>query len=223
MIRADLASSLSEMGFVPRDAVRTAIDAPRTVETWDANAANTTLLKSIISASLWPSVIRVVPPGVKYDQGISGTIQRDHEAKAVKFFDAYGDLGRVFIHPGSTLFSVGDIKSRYLTAFSKAATGGNDKVYLRDANEAPLLGLLLLAPGKVVFDHNRGGLEIKAISHDSRERSTVRLQADARVGVLSNQMRRLLNAVLDDAIEEPRRLLSANSRQILRAVSELLE
>jgi ATP-dependent RNA helicase DHX57 len=225
-IRVDLANSLSEMGFLPRDIANAAHDAHADLEEWDANSSNKNLVKAVISAGLWPSLIRVAPPSARYDQGISGTIQRDHEAKSVKFFDAHGSLGRVFIHPGSTMFSAANFKSHYLSSFQKSSTGDNVKVYLRDANEAPLMGLLLLAAGEIKFDHSRGGLEIKAapsITEQQQGRTVVRMRADARIGILGSQLRRLLDAVLDDAIEQPGRLLSPNSQEVLHTVASVLQ
>ncbi|KDN52913.1 P-loop containing nucleoside triphosphate hydrolase protein [Tilletiaria anomala UBC 951] len=219
--RSDLAQHLHEIGFIPRDVVAAITDIRGPATEWDIHADNQELIKSVIAAGLWPSVVRIAMPNAKFDQGIAGTIQRDHEAKAVKFFDASGDLGRIFLHPASTLFAATEFKSSYLSVFQKSASGGQNKVFAREANEAPLLGLLLLSAGQVVFDHFKGGLEVKSSAHGSV--TYVRVRADARIGVLCNQLRRLLDAVLDDAIEQPGRLLSSHSQTILNTVAAVLQ
>ena len=184
---------------------------------WNSNADNPELLKAIIAAGLWPSLVRIAMPSAKFDQSISGTVQRDHEARAVKFFD---DSGRVFLHPGSTLFTAKDFRSGYLSTFAKSAMGNQDKTYLRDANEAPMLGLFLLSAGRVAFDHKTGGLEIRSAADEKK--NIVRVRADARIGVLCNQLRRLVDAVLDDSLEDPGRLQTGHSREILQTVASAL-
>jgi ATP-dependent RNA helicase DHX57 len=65
----------------------------------------------------------------------SGTIQREHEAKEVKYY-TQGESGgrgeRVFLHPGSVLFGNSTYKSKFLVYFAKTKT---TKIFLRDATE----------------------------------------------------------------------------------------
>ncbi len=44
-------------------------------------------------AGLWPAVVRIDLPSAKFDQSSSGTVQREAEARQVKYFDRNG---RVF-------------------------------------------------------------------------------------------------------------------------------
>lgn len=245
--RVELGGNLQEIGFVPRDALKAILSSRLSGNMegqWDMEASNLDLIRSLVAASLWPSMVRVSLPSQKFDASAAGSILRDHEAKEVKLFDVSpagmaAGVGRVFLLPSSCLFAATRFDSAYLASFSRmarkanaptgAGTGGDqkhgDKIYLRDANLAPLLGLLLLAPGRIHFDHLHGGLEIKSLAPATaggEPKIIVRMRADARMGVMCNQLRRLLDAVLDDAIENPGRLLETNSHALLQAVPRLL-
>jgi ATP-dependent RNA helicase DHX57 len=152
-----------------------------------------------------------------------------HEAKEVKFFDEHGRVfivrthsgcqasGSLNVippqHPASILFSEPNLKLGYLTYFHKAETS---KPFLFDATEVcratslhtitplihspfpnpsqiPLFALLLFG-GTVTVNHFAGGLVVGKNGH-------TKLKAWARIGVLVNQVRRLLDAKLDEAIE----------------------
>lgn len=288
--RVELAGNLQEIGFVPHGALKAILSSSgskgtkgnrpgqRGIEdasegTWDAEATNLDLIRSIVAASLWPSIIRVSLPSQKFEASAAGSILRDHEAKEVKLYDVSpigtsAGVGRVFLLPSSCLFAATKYDSAYLASFSRmarkaaapsstaapgtAGASGGEKIYLRDANLAPLLGLLLLAPGMIHFDHFHGGLEIRSLApapastggpsaqrrnqgqgqgraqgqkqaQSPETKVIVRMRADARIGMLCNQLRRLLDAVLDDAIESPGRLLEPSSHGLLLAVGRLLQ
>ncbi|CEH17449.1 atp-dependent rna helicase a [Ceraceosorus bombacis] len=211
-VRMDLLSQLQQLGFVPRtyDA-RAYLRDDGSLHALDQHASNHSLLSSLILAALYPSVIRVSLPSAKFDQGSSGAIQRAAEAKALKYFDA---TGRVFLHPSSILFSSNHIQG-HLVCFKKSASGEgqSSKTYLRDATDVPLFALLLFG-GKLTIHHLAGGISIgshalkqegAANGSDSSARPTqeIRLRANARIGVLCGQLRRLLDAVMAEAFESP--------------------
>lgn len=242
--RIDLLSNLQEIGFVPRKGYNPVQDlsSPHPLDTHSTNHA---LLRGLLTAALWPSMIRIAHPEAKYNQGSSGTIARETEARSVKLFD---EAGRVFLQPSSILFGRNKFEASHLACFKKSA-GAGEKVYLRDATEAPIYALLLFC-GRIKIHHLRGGISlassaggavarqaITATSGGSGEggggnsgRSSktgtpvngapvgggeprsevysdddgegfVRLRAPARIGVLSSQLRRLLDAHLDRAFD----------------------
>ncbi|SPO28801.1 probable Putative DEAH-box ATP-dependent helicase UM11114 [Ustilago trichophora] len=220
--RLDLLLHLQEMGFVPNSYSPFGVYDD---EVYDKNAKHTGVLRSVILAGLWPSVVRIDLPSAKFDQSSSGTVQREAEARQVKYFDRNG---RVFLHPSSTLFSCKGFESSYLTTFAKSSTGAaaESKVYLRDATEVPLFGLLLFG-GKLKINHFAGGIGIgtnQAVEKGSKEENWVRLRANARIGVLCAQLRRLLDAVLDHAIDEPQEMFAApGCKEVLQVIGEVLE
>ncbi|PWZ01162.1 P-loop containing nucleoside triphosphate hydrolase protein [Testicularia cyperi] len=229
--RLDLLSHLQEMGFVPR---QYSPFGAYTDAVLDANSEHEGLLRSLILSGLWPSVIRIDLPSAKFDQSSSGTVQRQSEARQLKYFDP--NIGRVFLHPSSTLFSANGFDSSYLVNFAKTSSGSGDaKVYLRDATEVPLFGLLLFG-GKIKINHFAGGITSSSSSSaaqptDQSSRTPghgtdlhVRLRANARIGVLSAQLRRLLDAVLEFAIDNPIEMHSApGSTEVIAIIAEILQ
>ncbi len=115
--RLDLLSHLQEMGFVANSYSPFGVYDD---EVYDRNAQHRGVLRSVIMAALWPAVVRIDLPSAKFDQSSSGTVQREAEARQVKYFDRNG---RVFLHPSSTLFSCKGFESSYLTTFAKSSTG----------------------------------------------------------------------------------------------------
>ena len=124
-LRTEFESSLNSLGFIPRS-----------MKELDIHSDNPNLLKSIILAGLWPRIAKVVLPKAMFNKIASGTIQREHEAKEVKYYTQEGESGgrgeRVFLHPSSVLFGNSAYKSRFLAYFAKSKT---TKIFLRDATE----------------------------------------------------------------------------------------
>ncbi|KAG8880465.1 hypothetical protein FRB97_000766 [Tulasnella sp. 331] len=181
-LRRDLHNALASIGFVP---LHSSPDAPGL----NVHSTNENLVKAVICGGLWPRVAKVSTPKAVFDQVQAGTVERDHEAKEFKVFE---DSERVFIHPQSIMFDyLGTVKSRFLAYFAKSMT---TKVFLRDVTEAPLYGLLLFG-GPILVDHAGGGLTIGG------KEGRVKLKALPRIGVLMNQLRRLLDAQLAEALE----------------------
>lgn len=121
-LRQDFFSSLSSLGFTSSKASASS--------TANVNSTNLNLVKAIIVGGLYPRVARIALPTAQFERLQQGTIQKDHHAKEVKFFD---QNGRVFLHPTSVLFGeAGVLKSGFVTYFAKAETS---KVFLRDATE----------------------------------------------------------------------------------------
>lgn len=220
--RLDLLSHLQEMGFVATSYSPFGVYDD---EVYDKNTQHAGVLRSVILAGLWPAVVRIDLPSAKFDQSSSGTVQREAEARQVKYFDRNG---QVFLHPSSTLFSCKGFESSYLTTFAKSSTGvGSDsKVYLRDATEVPLFGLLLFG-GKLKINHFAGGIGIgsnAAVVAAGKDENWVRLRANARIGVLCAQLRRLLDAVLDHAIGDPQDMFAApGCKEVLQVIGQVLQ
>lgn len=201
-LRQDFVEALQELGYVERGRA--------SLEALNRNSENENLLKAILTGAFYPRVASVRPPNAKFEKVQHGSLVKDHEAKEVKFFD---DSGRVFIHPGSILFSENSLKLGYLTYFHKAETS---KTFLFDATEIPLFALLLFG-GQVTVNHFAGGLTVG-------KEGQIRMRAWSRVGILVNQIRRLLDASLEEAIENNTQgsaMLSEGS-EVVKAILALL-
>ncbi|KAI8380604.1 P-loop containing nucleoside triphosphate hydrolase protein [Choanephora cucurbitarum] len=179
-LRRQYAEALTQIGFYNKSKH----------DHYNANSTNINLLKSIIFAGLNPNVAKIQLPDTKYDKVISGTVEREKEAKEIKYITK--DDGRVFLHPSSVLFSNNNYTSSFLTYFSKMATS---KTFIRDGTEVPSYAILFFG-GHIDVDHLGRGLRVG-------EDGWIKFRSWARIGVLVNQLKRLLQLELAIKIEEP--------------------
>jgi hypothetical protein len=124
-LRQDLFFSLAEAGFVDSSA---GISNP----VLNTYGDNTNLVKSVVLGGLWPQVaeVRLPKSAIKFDQVAAGTVQRENSAVEFRIYDLNRE--RVFIHPGSVLFSEVAWKPPFVCYFTKHAT---KKTYLRDCTQ----------------------------------------------------------------------------------------
>ncbi|KAJ7246262.1 P-loop containing nucleoside triphosphate hydrolase protein [Mycena haematopus] len=204
-LRNDFIGSLTDLGFIP---LRSTPSTPAL----NTNSENTNLIKAVILGGLWPRVARVHLPksAIKFDRVSAGTVQRSNIAKEFKMFDLRE--GRVFLHPQSILFEVAQWRSPFVVYFHKHMTS---KVFLRDATEVPMYALLLFG-GPVAINHIAGGLTV------GTKGSCIRLRAWPRIGVLVNQLRRLLDAQLQRCVEDGAMLNTDGENPVVRAMLALL-
>ncbi|GMK54047.1 hypothetical protein CspeluHIS016_0106330 [Cutaneotrichosporon spelunceum] len=197
-LRADFAGALSQIGFLERGAPALAAAS--------AHSADTNLVKAVLVGGLYPRVARIALPEAQFERLSHGTLQKDHEAKEVRFFDA---SGRVFLHPSSVMFAESGWRRGYVAYFSKAETS---KVFLRDATDVPLYALLLFG-GAITLNHYVGGIMLGD--------GAVKLRAGTRIGVLCAQLRRLLDAQLAELVESPHGAADVRD-DVTRAMAALL-
>lgn len=184
----------------------------------DAHSGNANLLRSLLLAALWPSVVRVDQPSAKYNASSSGAVLKEAVAREVHYFDEHD--GRVFLQPSSVLFHANRYKSNYLAVCNKSANAATKKTYLRDATEVPMYALLLFG-GPLYVDHAMGGLTISTTGVASAD-GWIKMRASARIGVLCRQLRELMDRTLASAVEDPQALLASESQQVVRAMIALV-
>ncbi|KAF7337468.1 p-loop containing nucleoside triphosphate hydrolase protein [Mycena sanguinolenta] len=204
-LRNDFIGSLTDLGFIP-------LHSTPSTPALNTNSTNTNLIKAVVLGGLWPRVARVHLPksAIKFDRVSAGTVQRSNIAKEFKMFDLRE--GRVFLHPQSILFEVAQWRSPFVVYFQKHMTS---KVFLRDATEVPLYALLLFG-GPVAINHVGGGLIV------GTKDSWIRLRAWPRIGVLVNQLRRLLDIQLQRCVEDGTMLNTGGENPVVRAMLALL-
>lgn len=124
-MRQDLFFNLAEVGFVDSSA---GVSDP----VLNTNKDNVNLVKSVILGGLWPQVaeVRLPKSAIKFDQVAAGTVQRENSAAEFRVYDSNRE--RVFVHPGSVLFSEAVWKPPFVCYFTKHAT---KKTYLRDCTQ----------------------------------------------------------------------------------------
>lgn len=156
----------------------------------NANGQDLSLLRSLIAASFSPQIARIAFPDKKYSASVSGAIELDPEARTIKY--STQDAGRVFLHPGSTLFEAQTFpgQSIYMSFFSKMATS---KTFIRDVTPFNVYALLMFA-GTVKIDTLGRGLVIDG---------WLRVRGWARIGVLIGRMRVVLDLALERKLANP--------------------
>ena len=159
-------------------------------------SSDESLLRSLVAAALFPNIARIVLPATKYEKLSSGALALDPEARAIKFFTASENPDnrdeRVFIHPGSTLFSATGFvdNSPFAAFFTRVETS---KVFLRDVTPVGALAVMLLCGSKIEIDQMGRGIKVWKL----------RMKAWTRIGTLISILRRLLDERLRWKIEYP--------------------
>ncbi|KIO25963.1 hypothetical protein M407DRAFT_236196 [Tulasnella calospora MUT 4182] len=203
-LRSDFHSALAGIGFVP-------IDSSPLDPSLNVHSSNENLVKSVVCGGLWPRVAMVSTPKQLFDKVQAGTVEREREAKEYKLFEK-GE--RVFIHPQSVMFDgLGSHKSPFFSYFSKNMTS---KVFLRDVTEVPMYGALLFG-GKVTVNHIAGGLTVGS------DGAWIKLKAWPRIGVLVNQLRRLLDAQLAWSLDDATICGVSDGNLVIDAMLSLLD
>lgn len=136
--RGQYLSSLKETGFLP---LGYRFSDAATQGNLNKSNANDALLRALIAASFTPQIARIEFPDKKFAAGISGAVEVDPEARTIKYFNE--ENGRVFMHPGSTLFDAQSFPegSAFVTYFTKMATS---KVFVRQVTRELKPSILLL-------------------------------------------------------------------------------
>lgn len=137
-------------------------------------------------------LVKVRRPATKYHETAEGSKEVDGVAKELSFY-IRGESGkeeRVFIHPSSVTFSIGNYGCPFLVFNSMVRTS---KPFLRDVTECNAYALLLFG----------GDLQIQAAKSIVTVDEWVELSANARIGSLIGGLRRRIDALLADKIVNP--------------------
>lgn len=175
-------SSLSGNGFPPS-------------EESDRNAQSWRVLRTCAVSSMAPEqLVKVRRPSAKYEETAEGARSKEGEAKGHKFFirpdNEEGTEERVFLHPSSSMFSVGTYACPWLVFHSMIRTS---KPFLRDATECSAYGLLLFG----------GSLTVEARNSVIHIDDWIRLSANARIGALILGLRSKIDELLRQKINNP--------------------
>ena len=187
--RTSYISALQEAGLIPSS-------SSTDITKLSKYSSNESLVRSLVGAALYPNIARIVLPATKYEKLSSGSLALDPEAKTIKFFSSTETLDdrdeRVFIHPGSTLFSATSFidTSPFAAFFTRVQTS---KIFLRDVTPVNAFAVMLLCGDKIEIDHLGRGVRVCGL----------RMKAWARIGTLIAVLRRLLDERLKWKIERP--------------------
>lgn len=224
-MRRELLSTLSDIGFIPNRRRGGAGGGGLSAVGLDAanvNSGDVTIIKSALCAGLSPSIIRVHLPQQKYMQAVSGSVEALPTSKEIKYYIRGGQADvqgshyhngvletRVFLHPASYNFGEVVYPSPWMVYFEKVHTS---KLYIRDSSPVTPYALLLFG-GDVTVQHTAGTVTVGP-------GSWIRFRAAAKVGVLVKQLRRALDVLLAEKIEDP--ALDITDSPIVEVVLRLL-
>ena len=182
--RSQYLSSLKEAQFLPTDY---RADTPSSLNAHNSDHA---LIRALIAGAFNPQLARIDFPDKKFAPSVSGAVELDPESRTIKFFNQ--DNGRVFVHPGSTLFGAQSFPggSAYLSYFQKMATS---KILIRKLTPFNVYSLLLFS-GPITLDTLGRGLTVDG---------WLRVRGWARIGVLVSRLRMMLDDVLARKIDDP--------------------
>ena len=172
----------------------------------DINSYSWRVLRTCAVSAMAPSqLVRVHRPSTKYANTAEGAREKDGVANQFKFYirqdgEVRGGTGqekeeRVFLHPSSALFSVGNFSCPWLVYHSMVKTS---KPFLRDATECSAYALLLFG----------GNLEVEARNRVIVIDGWVKLSANATIGVLTRGLRSKMDELLSEKIKDPRKDIS---------------
>jgi len=181
--RSQYVSALQEIGFLPPG-------QHGVPEAFNRHNGSDALLRALVAGSFQPQLARIDFPDKKYFASAAGTVEQDPEARTIKYFNE--ENGRVFVHPGSTLFDAQGFPSNsvYMSYFTKMATS---KVFIRDLTPFNVYSLLMFS-GPIQIDPQGRGLLVDG---------WIRLRGWARIGVLVSRLRMMLDDLLARTIDDP--------------------
>lgn len=167
----------------------------------DRNATSWRILRTCAISAMAPGqLVRVQRPSTKYASTAEGAMEKDGVAKELKFYirpesgntveNERGKEERVFIHPSSSLFSVGNFNCPWLVYNSMVKTS---KPFLRDATECSAYALLLFG----------GSIDVEARNGIIAVDGWVKLSANARIGALIRGLRSKMDDLLAEKIRNP--------------------
>jgi len=195
------------------------------------------VVRSCVVSALSPAgLVRVERSSAKYDETMGGAVEKDGEARELKFFVPKGvkdasdnqeqqaeaqaaksafkqrsfngvEIERVFVHPSSINFGVGRYHCPWVVFFSMVTTA---KPYLRDLSECSGYGLLLLG----------GELEVSASEGKINVGGFARFSATPRIASLLRALREKLDELL--SIKAANVDFAIEDEAVMKAVVKLL-
>lgn len=189
--RADFASTLADLGFVPRAyAARVEDEAAPDLGPGspDEFSESGRIIKACICAGAYPNLVRVQHPSQKYQEVLGGTAAKEARPQELRFFTK--EQGRVFLHPSSVNFHSGLFESGWLVFTELFQTS---KAFVRESSMVPVFALLLFG-GDIEVDHEKQLLRLDRWAE---------FKAPARIAVLVRELRAEVERLLVAKVEDP--------------------
>ncbi|XP_065363146.1 putative ATP-dependent RNA helicase DHX57 [Calliphora vicina] len=169
---------LVSIGFVPINVPRKRKNANDNIleltgTDLNINGDNNRLLISLLCASLYPNIVKIMTPERSYIQTAGGAMPKMATARDLRFKTR--EDGYVAIHPSSVNSDVGNFQSPFLVYQEKVKTS---RIFIRECSMLPLVPLVLFAgsdlkielhDGDFLFLLEDGWIIIKAHNHETAE------------------------------------------------------
>lgn len=219
--RTQFLSSLKEAGFIPNNYS----SPPLPIQT-----TNPALLRALIAAAFNPQYARIEFPEKKFAASVSGAVELDPEARTIRFYNE--ENGRVFVHPGSTLFGAQGFGegTHFMSYFNKMETS---KIFVRELTRNHLFFFFFfvfffyITDAKIAFNPYAlllfsGPLVLDTLGRGLIVDNWIRLRGWARIGVLVSRLRIMLDEALAKKIENPQGW-DLDQGQVIGLVRRLVE
>lgn len=230
--RSQYLNNLKEIGFIPFDYNFKDYRNDKL----NRNNCNINMIKSIITAALYPQIARVELPDTKYAQSSGGAIALDPEFKKIKYWcrnEKYsrlldrGEIGtikeeiypstRIFMHPSSSLF-INDEKSISNPSFIVYNDSQEtSKLYAYNITPTSTISILLFG-GQITYDLSTSvtHLKSKGIVMDN----WLPIRTWCKNGVLIGKLRLLLDQIIKIKLEDPQ---TEEGDDVLRVIEQLVK
>lgn len=181
---------------------------------WNANGNNSRLIVSVLFASLYPQISKILTPETNYIMTAAGSMPKALLASDLKFKTR--DDGYVNLHPSSINYSSGSYPSPFLIYQEKVKTS---KIFLRETSLIPVISLILFSGSDVKIELHNGDFLFLL------EDKWIVIQAEnVKVAESIKYMRKELMAILEKKIEDPllNLLNHQNGRRIISTIITLI-
>ena len=160
---------------------------------YHVNNDNEKVLKAILCASLYPNVVQILSPELKYKQTAGGAMHKPHQAEDLRFKTK--DDGFVHIHPSSVNYNQCQYDSSYMVYNEKIKTS---RVFIRECCIVPIYPMILFG---------RSGLHVELVRGQfvlSMEKGWIKfVTASQNIAEFLNDMRVELDELLSQKISNP--------------------
>jgi len=220
-IKAQFLEYLSTIGFVPENCRlrhKRNLTEDKILEVTgqdlNSNGENYKLLAALLSAALYPNIVKVLTPEKFYAQSMAGAVPKVPKPEDLKF-KTKSD-GYVHLHPSSVNYNQGHFSSPYLVFQEKVKTS---KVFIRDCTMVPVLPLVMFSSNELTVELTNGRFTISL--EDGWIMFTINNHA---IGELLQSMQKELLKLMDQKIKDPslNLLTDPRGKKILSTITFLV-
>ncbi|KAI0471625.1 P-loop containing nucleoside triphosphate hydrolase protein [Xylariaceae sp. FL0804] len=205
--RVQYLASLAEIGIIG-SSTTTTTTATTSLEQQGGGGASPSLVRALTASAFTPQIARIQLPDKKFAASMAGAVELDPEARTIRYFAR--DVGRVFVHPSSTLFDAQGFAggAAFVSYFTMMAT---NKVFIRELTPFNSFTLLLFS----------GAIELDTLGRGLVVDGWLRLRGWARIGVLVSRLRGMVDNIIAMKVNNPQ--VDLRSNEVIRLVTKLVE